>query len=322
MYSTDLEVFSHLLLWLEQGRRVALVTVVNTWGASPRPVGAILGVRQDGSLIGSVSGGCIEDDLADKMRQGQFTQPTVLTYGVTTEKSQQVGLLCGGRIELVVEPLSEAETIRPVVNALEQRQLIGRQLNLNTGAIDWQTVEAKSTLSSLHYDGQTLSSLYGPAWQLLIIGAGQTSRYVSEFATALNYQVILCDPRQEHAAAWQTESTHLENRMPDEAVHAWVQDYRTAVITLTHDPKLDDMALLEALNSPAFYVGALGSKLTNEKRRERLKKMGISESALARLHAPIGLPIGSRSPSEIAIAILAQIIAVQKGRYTMVNGEL
>ena len=308
MYSTDLEVFSHLLLWLEQGRRIALVTVVNTWGASPRPVGAVLGVRDDGSLIGSVSGGCVEDDLADKMRQGQFTKPTVLTYGVTTEKSQQVGLLCGGRIELVVEPLNRVEVIRPVVNALEQRQLIARQLDLNTGSVEWQTVDTEQTL---RYDGQILSTVYGPAWQLLIIGAGQTSRYVSEFANALNYQVILCDPRQEYAAAWQTESSHLDHQMPDEAVSAWVKDRRSAVITLTHDPKLDDMALLEALNSPAFYVGALGSKLTVEKRRERLKKMGISESALARLHAPVGLPIGSRSPPEIAIAILAEITSVR-----------
>lgn len=308
MYSTDLEVFSHLLLWLEQGRRVALVTVVNTWGASPRPVSAVLGMRDDGSLIGSVSGGCVEDDLADKMRQGQFTKPTVLTYGVTTEKSQQVGLLCGGRIELVVEPLNGTEVIRPVVNALEQRQLIARQLDLNTGAVEWQTVNTEQTL---RYDGQILSTVYGPAWQLLIIGAGQTSRYVSEFANALNYQVILCDPRREYAVDWQTDNCYLDHQMPDEAVNAWVKDRRSAVITLTHDPKLDDMALLEALNSPAFYVGALGSKLTAEKRRKRLKEMGISESALARLHAPVGLPIGSRSPPEIAIAILAEITSVK-----------
>jgi xanthine dehydrogenase accessory factor len=308
MYSTDLEVFSHLLLWLEQGRRVALVTVVNTWGASPRPVSAVLGMRDDGSLIGSVSGGCVEDDLADKMRQGQFTKPTVLTYGVTTEKSQQVGLLCGGRIELVVEPLNGTEVIRPVVNALEQRQLIARQLDLNTAAVEWQTVNTEQTL---RYDGQILSTVYGPAWQLLIIGAGQTSRYVSEFANALNYQVILCDPRREYAVDWQTDNCYLDHQMPDEAVNAWVKDRRSAVITLTHDPKLDDMALLEALNSPAFYVGALGSKLTAEKRRKRLKEMGISESALARLHAPVGLPIGSRSPPEIAIAILAEITSVK-----------
>lgn len=261
-------------------------------------------------MVGSVSGGCVEDDIVERVRSGEFKRPTVLNYGITKEQSQRMGLPCGGIIELVLEPLTHVDSVKPAVTALEQRQLIARQLNLVSGQVIWQTAEMGQTL---HYDGQQLTCVYGPIWRLLIIGAGQISRYLSEFALALNYQVIVCDPRQEYTTTWQVENTQLDHRMPDDAVKAFIQDKRTAVVALTHDPKLDDMALLEALNSQVFYVGALGSKVNNEKRRERLTSLGISKSALTRLQAPIGLPIGSHTPPEIAIAILAEMTAVQNG---------
>ncbi len=308
MYSTDFEVLSTTLHWLEQRKRVVLITVVKTWGTAPRPVGALLAVREDGILVGSVSGGCVEEDIANRVQADEFNGPTVLTYGVTTAQSQRVGLPCGGTIELLLEPLADIDSVKPAVTALEQRQLIARQLEIGTGLVTWQTA---STEQALHYDGQQLTSIYGPTWQLLIIGAGQISRYLSEFALALDYRIIICDPRQEYATTWQTKGTQLDNRMPDDAVKALVQDKRTAVVALTHDPKLDDLALLEALNSPAFYVGALGSMRNNEKRCNRLTTLGISETTLARLHAPVGLPIGSRTPPEIAIAILAEMTAVR-----------
>jgi xanthine dehydrogenase accessory factor len=308
MHNTEFEVLSKTLHWLEQGKQVILITVVKTWGTAPRPVGALLAVREDGIFVGSVSGGCVEEEIAQRVRAGEIKRPTVLTYGVTTEQSQHVGLPCGGTIELLSEPLTEVDSIKPAVTALEQRQLIARQLNIVSGQVTWQTAPTEQTL---RYNGQQLIIVYGPIWQLLIIGAGQISRYLSEFALALNYQVTICDPRQEYTTTWQTEGTRLDNRMPDDTVKALIQDKRSAVVALTHDPKLDDMALLEALNSSAFYVGALGSKSNNEKRRKRLARLGISEEALARLHAPVGLPIGSHTPPEIAIAILAEITAVR-----------
>ena len=310
IHDTNWEVLSTASLWLEQNHLVVLVTVVKTWGAAPRPVGGLLAVRQDGLIVGSVSGGCVEDDIINRVQAGEFKRPTVLTYGVTTEQSQQVGLLCGGTLELVLEPLTHPESIKPAVTALAQRQLIARQLDLDNGQITWQAAEVEQ---ALYYDEHQLINVYGPSWQLIIIGAGQISRYLAEFAQALNYQVIVCDPRREYAATWQTEGTQLDHRMPDDAVTALAPDQRTAVVTLTHDPKLDDLALLEALNSQAFYVGALGSKKTQEQRRRRLARLNISEPALAHLHAPVGLPIGSRTPPEIAIAILAEMTAVRNG---------
>lgn len=317
MQNTELEVLSQTLQWLEQGQPVALVTVVKTWGSAPRAVGALLAVCKDGHLVGSVSGGCVEDDIMARVQADEFHCPTVLTYGVTTEQSKRVGLPCGGTIELVLEPLANVEDIKPAVTALEQRQLIARQLNLATGEVTWHSAETGQALH--YYDAKVLRSIYGPSWQLVIIGAGQISHYLSEFALTLNYQIIVCDPRQEYAATWQIEGTQLDHRMPDDAVRAFVSDKRSAVVALTHDPKLDDLALLEALNLPAFYVGALGSQKNNEKRRNRLTKLGISEQALARLHAPVGLPIGSHTPPEIALAILAEMTAVRNGITTVIK---
>jgi len=319
MQSTDFEVLSTTLHWLEQHQPVVLVTVVKTWGTAPRPVGALLAVSEKVLLVGSVSGGCVEEDIISRVQAGEFKQPTVLTYGVTTEQSQRVGLPCGGTIELVLEPLTNVDSIKPAVTALEQRQLIARQLNMVTGQVTWPMLEPTEVVAgrkndfpkhqTLRYEGDQLTRIYGPAWQLLIIGAGQISRYLSEFALALDYKVIVCDPRQEYAATWQTLGARLDSRMPDDVVTALIQDKRSAVVALTHNPKLDDLALLEALNSPAFYIGALGSKSNNDKRRKRLTSLGISDDALARLHAPVGLPIGSRTPPEIAIAILAEMTA-------------
>ncbi len=313
MHSSELEVFVQALEWLKQGQHAVLVTVVKTWGATPRTVGAILAVRGDGSIVGFVSSGCIEEDLAGKVQARFFTGPTIIKYGITSEQNQQVGLSCGGQIELLVEPLTQLEQIQPAVIALEQRQLIQRQVDLNSGQVDW--ADGATATTDFYYDNRQFCYRYGPIWRLLIIGAGQIARYVAEFALALNYQVIICDPRQEYANHWSVKSAQLDHRMPDDTVKALIQDERSAVITLTHNPNLDDLALWEALPSPAFYVGALGSKATNDGRRQRLLELGITETTLQRLHAPIGFPIGSHSPPEIAIAILAELTAVRNHVY-------
>lgn len=312
MLSSTLEVFAHALQWLEQEQYVVLVTVVKTKGATPRAVGAILAVREDGSMVGSVSGGCVEADIANQVQAKAFRHPTILNYGITHEQSQQVGLLCGGQLSLLVEPLTSLEQIQPAVVALEQRQLIQRQVNLTSGEVKWAT---GTGATESYYDEQQFYYEYGPAWRLLLIGAGQTARYIAQWALALDYQVIIGDPRPEYAIHWSVKDAQLDHRMPDDAVKAWIQDSRSAVVTLTHDPKLDDLALIEALASPAFYIGALGSKTTNESRRQRLLELGIIATTLQRLHAPVGFPIGSRSPPEIAIAILAEMTAIRNRVY-------
>ncbi len=292
-----------------------LATVVQTFGSSPRPPGAWLVLRSDGQLIGSVSGGCIEDDLVDRARDGRLpiAHAEVLTYGVTSEDAMRFGLPCGGTLKLVVEPIRDFSWVSLLLQRINHQELVIRSLNLETLTI---TLTEASRDDVLVFDGVTLTTVHGPRWRMLIIGAGQTSNYLAHMAQALDYQVIVCDPRIEYRTVWDVPGTRMMTEMPDDAVLALNIDSRTAILALTHDPKLDDMALLEALKSPAFYVGALGSVRSNEKRRQRLALFDLSEHEIARLHGPVGLDLGSRTPAEIAIAILAHLIAIRNQRST------
>jgi len=310
MNSTDQEVLQQCLQWQKENRRVTLVTVVKTWGSSPRPVGSLLALRDDGLLAGSVSGGCIEADLIDRVRTAPPTQPEVLTYGGTAEGCHRFCLPCGGTLQLVLEPAPNALVLQAILDALTQRRLIGRRIELATGRTMLYLPHIDETTQ---FDGQSLTTVHGPSWRLLLIGAGQISRYLAQMALALDYQVQVCDPREEYSAAWDVAGAKLLPGMPDDAVTASRPDLRSAVIALTHDPKLDDMALLEALKSPAFYVGAIGSNANNQRRRERLHLFDLSEAEIGRLHGPVGLPIGSRTPPEIAVSILAELTAVRHG---------
>lgn len=321
MDSVDVEVLRSALAWLEEGRRVVLATVVRTYGSSPRPPGALLAIRGDGRVCGSVSGGCVEDDLIEQVRRGSLAaeRPAVVTYGITREQAQRFGLPCGGTLKIVLEPLKDVKALRALLAAIERRELIVRTLDLETGAMALALAHRDD---EIRFDGHTLTTVHGPRWRLVIIGAGQTSRYLAQMAQALDYQVIVCDPREEYAAGWTVPGVPLETGMPDDVVSALGLDRRSAVVALTHDPRLDDMALLEALKSAAFYVGALGSRANNAKRRQRLAEhFDFTEDELARLHGPVGLRIGSRTPPEIAVAILAELTALRHGLRLDVVGE-
>jgi xanthine dehydrogenase accessory factor len=310
MDSVDLEVLRSVQRWLGEGRAVALVTVVKTWGSSPRPVGALLAVVGDGRFVGSVSGGCVEEDLVARLREGIPARPETVTYGVTADEARRFGLPCGGTLQLVVEPLRDAESLAPVLEALEQRQTVARTLDLASGRAVIAPAPRGQTPA---FDGARLTAVYGPRWRLLIIGAGQLSRYLAEFAQAMDYQVVVCDPREDYADQWSVAGAELTRGMPDDVVRELGMDPQSALVALTHDPKLDDMALMEALKSDAFYVGALGSKANNEKRRRRLAQFDLGPEQLARLRGPVGLPLGGRTPPEIAIAVLAEITALRNG---------
>lgn len=313
MQSTDLQVLTAARRWTAEGRRFTLVTVARTWGSAPRPPGAWLALRDDGVVEGSVSGGCIEDDLIARVREGRIAgaAPFKLVYGVTKEEATRFGLPCGGTLELVVEPAPDAALLEALAARLAARQLALRRVDLLAGTV---TVTDARRGAALQWDGSRLTTVHGPQWRLLIIGAGQISRYLAQMAQALDYEIIVCDPREEYLPAWDVPGTRLVTTMPDDTVLALDLDPRSAVVALTHDPKLDDMALLEALKSPAFYVGAVGSRLNNARRRERLAQyFDLSEAELARLHGPVGLPIGSHTPPEIAVAILAEMTAVKNG---------
>jgi len=310
--SVDLEVLRRSAEWLDAGRRVLLVTVVKTWGSSPRPEGAMLAVRDDGLVVGSVSGGCIEDDIVDRVRREGMneTQSRAVKYGVSADEARKFGLPCGGTIQLVLEPLARVSGMRALLREIESGHLVARRLDLRTGAA---TLHPARATDGLAFDGDTLTTIHGPRYRMLVIGASQLSKYLAQIAVGLDYQVTVCDPREEYMETWDIPGVTLVRTMPDDTVIAMKLDERCAVVALTHDPKLDDLALMEALKSPAFYVGALGSRANNEKRRERLLEFDVSPAELARLHGPIGLYIGSRTPPEIAISILAEITAVKNG---------
>jgi len=312
MDSMDLEVLRQCERWLEEGKRCELVTVVSTWGSSPRPPGAMLAIGEQGQVVGSVSGGCIEDALIAAVREQGFTRqaPELVRYGISADEAHRYGLPCGGTIELAIEPLHAGSGVSQLLAQLDEQQLVARRLDLRTGDVSLAPASAGTPLAS---DGGYLTTVHGPRWRLLIIGAGQLSRFLAQVAAGMDYQVTVCDPREEYAADWQLPGVKLVHGMPDDVVLEMRPDVRTAIVAMTHDPKLDDMALLEALNSDAFYVGAIGSRATTARRRERLLQFDLTPSQLERLHGPIGLPIGSRTPPEIAISTLAHITAVKNG---------
>ena len=312
MDSVDLEVLRKCADWVDEGRRTLLVTVVKTWGSSPRPEGAMLAVREDGHVVGSVSGGCIEDDIVDRTRrEGQrATKCEVVTYGVSADEARRFGLPCGGTLQLVLEPLTRESGMRALLREVETGHLVARKLDLASG---FATLHPARASDGLAFDGKVLRTIHGPRYRMLVIGASQLSKYLAQIAVGLDYQVTICDPREEYTETWDVPGVTLLRTMPDDTVQAMNLDERCAVVALTHDPKLDDLALMEALKSPAFYIGALGSRANNAKRRERLREFDLTDGEIARLHGPIGLYIGSRTPPEIAISILAEVTAVKNG---------
>jgi len=311
MDSLDLQVLAQARDWFAQGRKVWLVTVIETWGSAPRPPGALLCLRDDGLVAGSVSGGCVEDDLIDRLRHGErVATPSLIAYGVTKEEAARFGLPCGGNLRLVQEPLHDVAWIDEVLARTARHELVARRLDLQTGAVD---VEPATRGDAFTFDGRHLRALFGPRWRLLIIGAGQLSRAVAQMALMLDFEVICCDPREEYHLTWDVPGTTFSKAMPDDLAVELQLDPHSAVVAVTHDPKLDDLALLEALKSPAFYIGALGSRGNTAKRRERLALFDLSPAEIDRLHGPIGLDIGSKTPAEIAVSIVAEIVAVKNG---------
>ena len=312
MDSIDIEVLRKTLAWRGEGHRVALGTIVKTWGSAPRPVGAMVAIRDDGQVVGSVSGGCVEDDLIDKIKAQSVAaeRPELVTYGVTNEEATRWGLPCGGTLQLVMEPVHEGSGVPDLLARISRQELVRRRLDMRTGNA---TLEPGRWQDVLEFDGRVLATVHGPRWRLVLIGAGELTRYLASMARMLDYHVVVIDPREEYAAGWDLEGVALDRGMPDDVVRELNLDGHSAVVALTHDPKLDDLALMEALKSPAFYVGAIGSKKNNDARRERLKEFDVSADEIARLRGPVGLYIGSKTPPEIAVAILAEMTAVRHG---------
>lgn len=322
--------------WRRAGRGVGLATVVSTWGSSPRPVGSMLAVDETGHIIGSVSGGCVEGAVVEEALAAIADgRPRLLSFGVSDAEAWAVGLACGGEVRIFVERLDAApgngmslESVESIQAALAAKRPAALAIRLGDGQQRFVEPGAGSALAeaaaaAITTDrGQLLEQageewfvqVFNPPLRLLIVGAVHIAQVLAPMARLLGYEVTVVDPRTAFASEARFPGTELVHQWPDRALAALTPDLRTAVVTLSHDPKLDDPGLSAALASEAFYIGALGSRRTHARRLERLTEAGFDPVQLARIHGPAGLDIGARSPGEIALSVLAQMTQALRKR--------
>jgi xanthine dehydrogenase accessory factor len=285
---------------------MGLATVVRTWGSAPRRVGAHLLMRADGLFEGSVSGGCVEGAVMEALaRRIEAGGGELLHFGVADETAWEVGLACGGEIEVLVQAVDETGFPPGLFARLTEARARGDPMTLATDLATGRTTEGAQGDFVRRYD---------PPLRLMLVGAVHIAQALVPMAEALGYRPLLVDPRTRFASSSRFPAVAVETSWPDEALAAWKPDAASAIVTLTHDPKLDDPALAAALRSPAFYIAALGSRKTHAARRERLAAMGFSEADLGRIHAPAGLAIGAANPAEIALSVAAEMVQAWRSR--------
>lgn len=279
----------------------------------------MMACTMDGELVGSISGGCIEEDFLEQLRDGSLKaqydkerKPFMVKYGVTAEEQARLKLPCGGQLHVLLEYIESSEQNRELfqhlLGDLESHRKVSRLVNLSNGHI---SLAAQSGEDAVVIDGEQLSHSLSPMYRLLILGAGDVAKYVAEMAIALEYDVTLCDPRPNYLDNWHVPGVETTAQLPDDIVRERFSNPYSGIIALAHDPRVDDMALMEALKTEAFYIGAMGSVRTSAARRERLPELGLSAAEIDRLHAPIGFQINSKTPAEIAIAVMAEITSVR-----------
>ena len=305
------------LEWHVSGIGAAVATVIRTWGSAPRPVGSQLAVSGEGDIIGSVSGGCVEGAvIIEALNTLKTGRNVILEYGVSDEDAFAVGLACGGNIQILVEPvgfgLSE-NIVAELVCRCQRREPVGYSIDIKSGVnkvINFGINGGKKNVGThtSGFYGAEFLVIYEKPLRMAVIGGVHIAQPLVSIARMSGFAVVVIDPRSTFLNAIRFPNVELSNLWPDEALKAFKPDSRTAIITLSHDPKIDDLGLIEALNSNCFYIGCLGSKKTHSKRLDRLSKIVNSDVCLSRLHGPIGLNIQSRTPTEIAISIMAEVI--------------
>lgn len=317
MQHLDLQVVRRALEWSAAGRRIWLCTVLTTYGSAPRAPGSLLAVNDGGRWIGSLSGGCVEEDFLERVAEGAFLDPvSIVRYGAGEDPRSRVSLPCGGILDVLVEKLDADCAVQMHLRELQsallgQRRLI-REIDLVSGA------------RSLFADGEQGARIarendrvrirVGAAQRLLLAGYSSVAQACAEFALGLGFEVILCDPRDEVLEGVLLDGVEIRRQLPSVFIADGGCHRDTAVVALTHDPRIDDLAMMEAVRTDAFYIGVMGSQQTSQKRFERLRRIGgLSEAELARIHAPIGLNLGSKTPAEIALAVLADILRIRRG---------
>ena len=316
--STNAALIIRAKAWKDAGHGVALAFVMETWGSSPRPVGSVMVIRDDMAVEGSVSGGCVEGAVIDAAIESLTTGAGQrLDFGVADAKAWEVGLSCGGRIAVLVTPIAEGglpgEALGDLAGDIVARRAGAVTFDAANGVRLERSSEDGEMVSALSDDESSFIFRQVPPRRVVIIGGVHITQFLAPMARQAGYDVVVIDPRAVFSAAERFPGSDCRTAWPDEAMAELGLDTRTAVVTLTHDPKIDDPGLQAALASDAFYIGCLGSRRTHAARCERLAEAGFSKADLARLHGPVGLDIGARTPAEIAVSILAQMIAVESG---------
>jgi len=311
----DIEVLSTALNWLKSGEQAVLVTVLKTWGSSPRPPGSLMVMNLSGKYAGSISGGCVEQQLIERLQADQLVEayPAFINYGVDAQQASQLGLPCGGQLLLLIEQLTDELSIEKILTDLSQGKLVTRKVDTNSGTVDLLTGKVGKDIQQAE---SAVVKTFGPSWQLFIIGNGQIATQLARMALLLDYRVVICDPRNNYENHDPVEHVDYIKTIPDDAINQIGNLQRTAVVALAHDPRQDDLGLIAALESNAFYIGALGSKNSASNRLKRLASLGYINDQLKRIHGPVGLDIGSKKPAEIALSILAHVTAVKNGIYS------
>lgn len=305
-------VIEQLNLWLAQGFQPWLATVVETYGSSPRPSGSMMIYHPEKGIIGSLSGGCIEQELMNQLASDETCEPlpcpTIIRYGDSVEQRSRLALPCGGHLDILLEKIKPHDQahFQTLENALLSRQWISRHINLVEGSLE---IVHEISDQDIQRKSHTIIHALKPNDKLLLIGAGEVSRCLAEICKNLEFEITLCDFREQFLQGWHVEGVQVIKAMPDDLIAEAFHDHHCAIVALAHDPRVDDMAMMQALKTDAFYVGAMGSLITSNKRRERLLELELDETHIQKLHAPIGLDIHSRTPYEIAVSIAAELIA-------------
>lgn len=311
-------VLQQLNLWLAQGIQPWLATVIETYGSSPRPEGSMMIYHPDKGIIGSLSGGCIEQELISQLATSElnaFQRPTIIRYGDSPEQQARLALPCGGHLDILLEKISLKDQVhfQSLEDALTSRQWISRHINL-TESNERISVVHEVCQHDIQRQEKKIIHALKPHDKLLLVGAGEVARCLAEICKNLEFEITLCDFRDEFLQGWQVNGVQVIKALPDDLISEAFHDNHCAIVALAHDPRVDDMAMMQALKTDAFYVGAMGSLVTSNKRRERLLELELNAKQIAKLHAPIGLDIHSKTPYEIAVSIAAHLISARSNR--------
>lgn len=321
MQHLDRQVIEQALAWSQKGQTVWLCTVLATFGSSPRAPGAWMAVSSTGQHIGSLSGGCVEDDFIARLNEGAFDRPvTIARYGdPQDEQGAHVSLPCGGMLEVLIERLFASsdtqEHLATLLATLDGHHQLMRHVHLATGEHSFTQDDTLGPRVVQHASQGRVSMRIAPARRLIIAGISAISAPCAAFAVTLGFEVIICDPDEATCAGFSVPGVTVKALLPSLYIASETCHRATAVVALTHDPRIDDLAMMEAVRTPAFYIGVMGSKRTSTARAERLRRSGgLTHEQVLRIHMPIGLALGSKTPAEIALAVMADIVRVQHGK--------